>query len=185
LESGLAHFFLHVHTRRVCPPKSKARLRYSAEGKVDQEASTTAVARAFAMSALATAKPRKAMEAAQQAAVLAVAAAKQAAAEKQEKEANQAKEEVVVDEEQEAAAATDDSHDEVDGMSAMEYIMTYRELPPFEVELIMGRPVQCTPFADTEEYKALIADPSTTQEDIDVASDKHKEHLNTRIRFHD
>ncbi|RCV39038.1 hypothetical protein SETIT_8G191000v2 [Setaria italica] len=135
-------------------------------------------------------------EAAQQAAVLAAAASKLADAEKQAKEANQAEEEeevVVVEEEeeqeQEAAAATDayatDSEDEGDGMTSMEYIMTYKELPPFEVELIMQNPVQRTLFADTEMYKALIADPSTTQEDIDDASDEHEENQNMRIRFHD
>ncbi|TKW01842.2 hypothetical protein SEVIR_8G199300v4 [Setaria viridis] len=70
-------------------------------------------------------------------------------------------------------------------MTSMEYIMTYKELPPFEVELIMQNPVQRTLFADTEMYKALIADPSTTQEDIDDASYEHEENQNMRIRFHD
>lgn len=166
---------------------------YSAKGKADQETAASAVERAFAMSAPATAMAQKAMEAAQQAAVLAAAASKQADAEKQAKEANQAEEEEVVgeeeEEEQEAAAAIDayatDSEDEEDGMTSMEYIMTYKELPPFEVELIMQNPVQRTLFADTEMYKALIADPSTTQEDIDDAAYEHEENQNMRIRFHD
>ncbi|CAL4983297.1 unnamed protein product [Urochloa decumbens] len=159
---------------------------FSAKGKADQEAAASSVEQAFAMAAVATAMAQKAMEAAQQATVLAAAASKQADVEKQSEEADQAEEE-----EQQAAADTDtdaygtDSEDEGEGMTSMEYIMAYKELPPFEVELILRMPVQRTLFAETEAYKAMIADPSTTQDDIDKASDEHEENQNMRVRFHD
>ncbi|CAL4986601.1 unnamed protein product [Urochloa decumbens] len=162
---------------------------FSAKGKAGQEAAASSVEQAFAMAAVATAMAQKAMEAAQQATVLAAAASKQADVEKQSEEADQAEEE----EQQQAAADTDtdtdaygtDSEDEGEGMTSMEYIMAYKELPPFEVELILRVPVQRTLFAETEAYKAMIADPSTTQDDIDKASDEHEENQNMRVRFHD
>lgn len=126
------------------------------------------VERAFAMAALATAMAQKAMEAAQK------ASAKQADAEKQAEESNQADEDEEEEDTKAAPAApadafASDSEDdeEEDGMDSLEYIMTYKELPPFEVELILGRPVRRMPFADSKVFKDLIADPSTTQEAID------------------
>ncbi|CAL4991546.1 unnamed protein product [Urochloa decumbens] len=164
---------------------------HSSAGKADQETAASSSERAFAMAALAVAMAQKAMETAQQAAGLAAAAAaaaKQADAEKQAEVADQAEEEDAA-----AAAADDtdtdaygtDSEDDGERMTSMEYIMAYKELPPFEVELILRMPVQRTRFADTEAYKAMIADPSTTQDDIDKASDEHEENQNMRIRFHD
>lgn len=126
----------------------------------------------------------------------AAAASKQQDAEKQPNQANnQAEEEaapapvpVPAPARVDAFASDSEEDDEDDdAMSSLEYILTYKELPQFEVDLILSRPVKRTPFADSEVFKHLFAaaNPSTTQEEIDKARDEYEENLNTRARFHE
>ncbi|KAF8685313.1 hypothetical protein HU200_044016 [Digitaria exilis] len=114
-----------------------------------------------------------------------------AAASKQQPDAsqqagNQAGEFVTDSEDDDDDAFATDSEDEDDKMSSMEYILTYKELPPSDVERILRHPVRRTPFADSYSFKALMAtSPSATQEEIDVARHEYEENLDTMARFHD
>ncbi|OEL29160.1 hypothetical protein BAE44_0009819 [Dichanthelium oligosanthes] len=88
------------------------------------------------------------------------------------------------------AAASEDSEDdeeeEEDGMTSMEYIMDYKELPPFEVEMILRKHVERAPFSESEAFRALMsADPAATQDDIEDAFVEHEEQQDARIRFHE
>ncbi|KAF8673351.1 hypothetical protein HU200_048911 [Digitaria exilis] len=56
----------------------------------------------------------------------------------------------------------------------MEYLLTYKELPPSDVERILRHPVKRTPFADSYSFKSLMAaNPTPTQEEIDVMARFH------------
>lgn len=101
----------------------------------------------------------------------------QACAEKRAYETNQA-EEFVTDSEHhdddDDAFATDSEDEDDHAMSSMEYILTYKELPPSDVERILRHPVKRTPFADSYSFKSLMAaNPTPTQEEIDVMARFH------------
>lgn len=77
-----------------------------------------------------------------------------------------------------------DSDSEYDAqMSGLEYIMTYKALPQYEIDLILEEPVERVPFTDSELFKNLCADPSATQDDIDETAAGYEERLDTRASF--
>ncbi|KAL6890119.1 hypothetical protein ACP4OV_008882 [Aristida adscensionis] len=88
---------------------------------------------------------------------------------------------VAVDDDEEGADGADD--DEAPTMTALDYIIKYKQLPQYEVDLILEKPVERTPFTDTQEFKDLSADPDVTPEDIADAAAEHDDRQDERRRF--
>jgi hypothetical protein len=75
------------------------------------------------------------------------------------------------------------SEDKGDGMKSMEYIKTYKMLPPFEVQCLLENPLERMPFTDSYVFKALSADPNASLEDIKLAFEEHEEEQDMRMRL--
>ncbi|TVT99415.1 hypothetical protein EJB05_55236, partial [Eragrostis curvula] len=136
----------------------------------------TLAAKAAKHAAVAAAAAADAAKHADVAAAAAAEAAKHAA-EAAAEAAKQAEEEVSDDEDVDSEAEYNAR------MSAVEYMLAYKALPQFEIDLLLEEPVERVPFADTELFKTMAANPSVTQDDIDAAALEHEERLDKRVRF--
>ncbi|KAL6890118.1 hypothetical protein ACP4OV_008881 [Aristida adscensionis] len=91
----------------------------------------------------------------------------------------------VEDEEDDSTDGEDDDDDD-DGaptMTALEYIVKYKELPQCKVDLILRFETKRTPFSDTEEFKKLSADPAVTPAAIADAAAVHDARQERSVRF--
>ncbi|TVT99405.1 hypothetical protein EJB05_55225, partial [Eragrostis curvula] len=145
-------------------------------------AAAAAAAEAAKHAAAAAAAAKQAKEAAAEAAKLAEAEAEAA------RQTEEAEEEAFDDEDVEAEEEASDDEDESDAaynarMSGIEYILAYKELPQYEIDLILKATDERIPFTDTERFKSLAAHPSVTQADIDAAAAEHEEQMDARARF--
>lgn len=68
-------------------------------------------------------------------------------------------------------------------MNATDFVVAYKRLPKREIEFILahGR----IPFESTITYKDMVADSSTTKEDLDREAAEHKAEEESFIRFQD
>ncbi|TVT99414.1 hypothetical protein EJB05_55235, partial [Eragrostis curvula] len=89
---------------------------------------------------------------------------------------------------EEEADADDDDDGATDSdadarMSGTDYVLAYKELPQYEIDLILAGSVEHEGFTDTELFKSMTADPSVTPEDIAAAAVEHEDRMDARARF--
>lgn len=68
-------------------------------------------------------------------------------------------------------------------MRATDFVVAYKRLPKREIEFIVAH--VRIPFESTFAYKGMIADSSTTKEDLDREAAEHNEAEESFARFHD
>ncbi|KAL6890121.1 hypothetical protein ACP4OV_008884 [Aristida adscensionis] len=73
--------------------------------------------------------------------------------------------------------------DGIPTMTALEYIVKFKELPQCEVDLVLRFETKRTPFSDTEEFKELSADPAVTPAVIADVAAVHEARQERSIRF--